>query len=184
MTHYMDPTYDRTQDDIDNKTAKAYMNVRDWNRIWNNTYVLIRAIEYYTDTMLLEVLDPINEDPEIEMFEQAVMSDHPFFNDYRAVYIVAQQINNLYVYATMTYYQYGMPAIWTSFTAGPNGRGLNFDHVNSWELRVHLMYTNLAAHFSFSSWVPNSVSPVRSPRTFVASAGSDLTNQNYFRQYD
>ena len=40
MTHYTTPIYDRTLADVESQTAKAFLNVVDWLRIYNNTEIV------------------------------------------------------------------------------------------------------------------------------------------------
>jgi len=187
MPKYSTPIFDRTALDITNKTVKAFFNVLDWCRIYDNTKVLHALMSVLLD------LDPV--------FTPLTVPTRLSFPTAAQINALVENIENIRLAS-------GLPAIeglvelrtdWTS------SQTPDYIAVNSWERDIHLLYNNLARAAEYTIycgvaavgqtriyqhqwrtylWVPGSISPVRLARTGIASCGAELTRNNYWRRYD
>jgi hypothetical protein len=186
---FTDPIYDRTSTDITNRTAKAFINIVDWVRINGNTEILHALIE---SLMSIGVDFTTLPTPTITTFPTVA------------------QINSLITNIENIRINSGLPSalgiveLFDEWSAGMWGQTPGYEDVNDWERDLYIIFNNLAASVEYTiycgvatvgqtrfyqhrwrqySWVPDSASPVRRPRTNNAICGSGIMRQNGFRRY-
>ena len=189
---YQDPVTDRTAADITNRTAKAFLNIVDWVRIYDNAHVMQVVVDF-----VLGITTTFNAvgTPTITTFPTAADINTLIAN-------ILRVLNVSGITATFT----GFPDLIEVWGEGTAVASPDYTDVNDWELAISLIlsavtraadyrvYTGVAGtgqprHWqvrfrTFSGWIQPSVSPVRRARTNVAIAGEDLTSLNGFRRND
>lgn len=151
---WVSPVYDRTAADIANKTSKAYFNVADWQRIYDDALIVRNEIQTaYGLTITFTTLTA------------PTMTTIPN----------ATAINSLALNIERSRAACGLPAalgvavIKTNWPGGVNAAAPDYLTVNDWERDLHLMHV----------YVPYAVD--YGVRCGVASAGSARFWQNKFR---
>ena len=190
MTKWTPAVYDRTAQDLVDRTAKAFLNIADWMRLSGNTEYVAAFIRVMTG--LNVPLDPVIT-PTVTHFPSA--------DELNAL------IGNIDALREAAYLPAGtgIVPLKHDYTAGAGGQSPNYEAVNAWERDLqlvrdclaaasdYLVYAGVAAvgqprswqnQFRRWEWVPDAASPVRRPRTGIAVAGAGYTRQNEFRRYE
>jgi hypothetical protein len=188
---YETPIFDRTADDIASKTAKAFLNVADWIRIYGNAafvHVLVAFLVEYDPAF--NTLDA----PSITTIPGAVE-----FNQF------LENIEALRAAANLPEIP-GLVEIKDDWLGGPLAAAPDYEDANDWERVLEIVRSRIIllvdyrmycgvpeagqARFYqhrwrlFPDWAPPSDTPVRRPRTVVALSGTNMTRQNKWRRYD
>jgi hypothetical protein len=189
MLNWIAPITDRTRDDLQARTAKAFLNVSDWLRIYGNTILDQRAVQAIIG--LNAVLTSLTQ---------------PAITEFPSVVDINTLIENIDLLreATCLPASLGLVALKHDYIAGSGAEAPNYEDVNDWErdillirdqlliLADYLVYCGVANcgqtrlwQNQFRRWiyVQDALSPVRLGRCGVAITGSGLTRQNYFRRY-
>jgi hypothetical protein len=190
MSRWIDAITDRTLTDILTRTAKAFINVSDWMRIYGNTEQVQAAIR-----LMLALEVPITELPE------PVIAQFPDVADVNALIENIELLGQAACLPATIY----SPLIKHDYVAGNGAVAPDYEDVNLWEQDLdtiramlaravdQMVYCGVAgcgqerlwqARFRvWSGWVQPAASPVRSPRCGFVSCGSGLTRQNSWRKY-
>lgn len=186
---YITAISDRTALDITNRTAKAFMNVADWQRIYNNAQMADTLVSFLLSTGI--TFDAI-ADPTITTIPTVT------------------QLNTLLANIERVRVASGLPAITglveitSIWTAGSAANAPDYLDVNTWEQVLSIIYLTIGLSVEYSvycgvsatgqprfyqhrfrqyGWVLPSPSPVRRARTNAAACGAGLTRNNGFRRY-
>ena len=180
--------YDRVLADVQNRTAKGYLNISDRDRILENTnhvLFLMNLIYEYSGTL---------EDPGT--------ADIDTIPEVTEINTIINNIEKLRKAASVPA-SAGAVAL-ELFTAGIGGSSPDYNDVNDWERNLYLLKLYLintayyitycgvssagqskfwAVRFRTWDFVPPAASPVRRPRSGVVVLGQDMSFQNGFRSY-
>lgn len=191
MTKYQDPIYDRTAQDIEDKVAKAYFNLLDFERIYHNAIITGNVVDTFMGSTT--ILTPLTA---------------PTITSIPAVSLINTLIENIELVRVAS----GLPEIEGlaelkhDWLAGSGASGIDYEDVNEWEKAIHTIIGYIEESVSyrvycgvsavgqprfyqnrwrvFFSGVPDSLTPVRRTRMNVGNCGTGLTMQNRFRRYD
>jgi hypothetical protein len=187
---YIEPIYDRTADDIANRTVKAFFNVADWQRIYNNAQVTRLLVEYLRGATI--TFDAVTE--------PTVMS----IADATALNTLLANIERIRLASGLDTIS-GVTEVASDWAVGVNTDSPDYLDVNQWEQVLHIIFNLIAPlteyviysgvsatgqprfyqhRFRQFSWVVPSASPVRSARCNVSESGTGMTRNNKFRRYD
>lgn len=125
---WVNPVYDRTAADIVNKTAKAYFNVSDWTRIYDNSLIARNNVQtqYGYSITFTTLTTPTT-----------------------AIIPSASLINSLILNIERTRQASGLPlglglaVLKTNWPEGINAPAPDYEDVNDWERDLYLIYTYL-----------------------------------------
>lgn len=162
---YVTAVTDRGASDIANRTSKAFFNVADWERIYDNTeYVRGEIVTLFGPVIVFS--DTISDPTVISI------PDVTIFN------ILTQRIEQLRQVALAvmpelaTTPSYG--AIKHDWEAGIDKNVPTYKHVNQWERIIDVIHTMIVTYTNYR---------VRFPRTGIATTGAENTRLNMFRNY-
>lgn len=189
MSRYIEPIYDRDENDITDKTSKAYFNISDWERINTNTDVVL-AFENFIQGLSIAVVE----------------LTAPTITTIPLVTAINQLIENIETIRTNS----GLPTLEEieelkdDWIAGIQHIAPDYENVNQWEKNLEFIYKylkNAAEYVVYCGvgavgqprfyqhrwrqyqWVSDAVTPVRRARCGIAPCGAGLNKQNYFRRY-
>lgn len=187
---YMSPAvYDRSLDDLTNKTAKAYFNVVDWIRIHNNAEFINILISFLLKMDIAfdeEVAPTINTIPTADDLNRLIGN----IERIRAT-------NNL---PEIT----GLAELKVNWGSGSASAAPDYLDANSWEWAIEVLlnkvpimveyvcYCGVASvgqisiyqkRFRQYRWVEDLPTPYRRARLGNAACGIGLTRNNTFRRY-
>lgn len=189
MTTYIEPIFDRTQDDVDNKTSKGFFNVVDWQRINNNTQ-LVRILA--------------------EIFYNSTISQNSLTTPSLTTIPTVAELNsfleniNLIIRSSSLPTISGLVEVKDDWVSGRMAGAPDYIIVNSWEQILDLLLEKLIAfaryeiycgvaasgqprfwqhRFREYPFIPDSLAPVRLARTGISTANASLTRNNRFRRY-
>lgn len=145
------PVTDRAPADIIARNSKAFLNVADWTRIYENTIHVRALYETITGLSTFTTLTP----PTITTVPTVTSLNTLLINIQNLIDISAALVT--------------IAAINTSWGTG-NVVSPNYQDVNTWELALKTLYDFRATLLL-----------LRFPRTGVALTGTGLTRQNGFR---
>jgi len=189
MTPYLEPVTDRTAADISAKTAKAFLNVADWARIYGNAQVAHVLVETLNQ---IEVTFTTIADPTIASMARA-----------SAINTLCTNIENIRAGSSLPDIV-GIIDLKTDWATGPTAASPDYITVNEWEAMIEALraamvlsveyrvYCGVAAvgqarfwqnRFRVYTWVQDDPSPIRNARAGISTTGSGLTRQNKFRRY-
>lgn len=190
MTHYTTPIYDRTLADVESQTAKAFLNVVDWLRIYNNTEIVNEILNTLLSSTV--TFDTVTE-PTITTIPTVTQLNTLLAN-----------IERIRVAACLPTIE-GVSAIASDWVAGSSEDAPTYLDVNEWEKVLDVVFSCLAPAADYTVycgvgavgqprfyqhrfrrlvWVAPSATPIRTPRTNSAICGVGLMRQNGFRRYD
>ena len=185
MPKWIDPIDDRTQADINARTAKAFINVLDWARIYGD----VRYAQAVVNAMLALNI-PVTD------LVQPTITTIPSVDDVNAM---IADIERLRVAASLPISQ--VVALKTDYKAGPSQDAPDYRAVNDWERDLRLIRDLLAVAAEQALYcgafncgqdriIANSFRPWRgyvleagpSPRLprLGAKAGANLMRQNHW----
>lgn len=164
---YTEPIKDRTATDITNKTAKAFFNIADWQRIYNNTQITKALVDFL---LSINVTFDTLTTPTITTIPTVAQLNTLLANIERI---------RLAVEPTVT----GLSIIKDDWEYGFGKESPDYLNVNDWENVLDVIYNTIGAESGYTGWMPDSGSPVRRARAGVATSGTGLTRNNYFRRY-
>jgi hypothetical protein len=187
---FVTPITDRTAADIAAKTAKAYLNILDWVRIYGNAEYVNWLLEYLSD---VEIEFNTLTEPTITTIPEGAGDINELL----------ENIEQIRVWSGIASYG-GMTEIKDDWFSGPAAAAPDYEDVNQWEETLEIIheaifrssdyriYCGVATagqerfyqHRWRRMWVLPSTSPVRRSRTGVAMANAGLTRNNMFRRYD
>lgn len=186
---YIEPITDRTATDITNKTAKAYFNLIDWNRINGNTLIVEALVEFL---LSIGISNTSLSVPTITTIPTVAQINSLITN-----------INNILAASGLPALT-GLADLKDDWTAGSGSISPDYEDVNDWEDVLDIIFNNIGKSVEFTvycgvasvgqtrfyqhrwrqyGWVPESETPVRVPRVNVGDCGSGLMRQNGFRRY-
>lgn len=188
---YTQPVYDRTLDDIENQTAKAFFNVADWMRIHRNTQI---AGELMAFLLSVNISFDTVELPTITTIPTVAQLNTLLANIERVrVSTCLPEIS-------------GVAEITHNWQAGSSMSAPTYLNANEWERVLDMIYCSIAraveyqpycgvfssgqARFyqhrfrQFPAWITSSIAPVRHARAGIAISGAGLTRANGFRRYE
>lgn len=149
---WVTPIFDRTQTDIDNRTSKAFINVADWTRIYDNSLIVHDLVEPIVG---LEII--------FETISVPTTTSIPTITDLNKL---AGNIERTRIVAGATGAEKAIKYDWLE---GASQDTPNFTNVNLWEKTLDILHTAY------------SVSPVRFARTGIAGSGRGKTRNNKWR---
>ena len=186
---YTEPITDRAQSDIDNLTVKAFFNVADWQRIYNNAQVAKALLDFLFSINI--TFDTVTEPTIITI-------------------PTVTQLNTLLANIDRLRIESNLPAItelneiasdWKEGSGAPSPDYLD---ANEWEQVIDLIFASVGKvpnyyiycgvasvgqirmyqhRWRLYTWIEESLSPVRRARTGIAKTGTGLTWNNGFRRY-
>jgi hypothetical protein len=148
------PVTDRAASDIANRTAKAFMNIADWSRIYDNALYLNGLY-----AAMWEITIPFT-----------VISVPTYLTHCTAVMLNSLLTNIQNLWSTPGITVPGIVAIKTDWLGGLSSASPTYIDVNNWEHDLDLLNSFVAVQEK-DRW----------PRTGVASTGAGMTRQNGFR---
>ncbi len=155
------PVYDRTLTDVETMTAKGYIHLADWERIYDNSDEL-------NDLVLTETgySVPFSTSPGtvVEATIPTIAQLNALIGNIEAVRAYIESIDAGLMSIT------GMVELKDDWLDGPNVPSPNYRHVNDWERVTELLY-NRVETYTVARWA----------RTGVARTGASLTLNNKFR---
>lgn len=190
MSRYITAITDRTENDIINKTAKAYFNIADWKRITDNNLIvaILLSMVYSGEINLIDL-------------EKPVITTIPTIDD---INNLAANINLVRELSGLTNLD-NMEAVKENWIAGVYAKAINYEIVNTWEKILETIKKNIVKTVNYMPtcgvgsvgqgrfyqvrWrvyqgVAESIAPVRHSRTGLSYCGEALIKANYFRRYD
>lgn len=191
MTTYQNPITDRTAEDVTNKTVKAFFNVADWQRIYNNAQVTKSLVDF-----LLSINITFNSvaTSTITTIPTAASLNTLLAN----INLIVTSKNNLPAIA-------GLTTLKDDWAEGTGADSPDYLDANEWETILDLILSMVINAVEYRiycgvanvgqprfwqhrfrdllSWVANAVSPVRLARTGIAACGVGLMRNNRFRRY-
>lgn len=188
---YIPGITDRTELDVSGRTAKAFINVVDWVRIYNNAKIASLIVSFLID-----------QEIQFDAVETPVITKIPYVAD----------LNKLLGNIERARAAAGLPAIpglveikddWLSGSAPATPTYLD---ANDWEKVIEVIFNSFAASLDFRvycgvaatgqtrfyqnrwrvypNWVQDSLTPVRRNRSGISISGAGLTRNNLGRRYD
>lgn len=125
---WVSPVYDRTATDIANKTSKAYFNVADWTRIYDNSLIARNNVQtQYGLTITFTTLTT----PTTATIPSAALINSLILNIERT-----RQASGLPL-------GLGLAVLKTNWPEGINALAPDYGDVNDWERDLYLIYTYL-----------------------------------------
>lgn len=164
---YIEPIKDRTITDVTSKTAKAFFNVADWQRIYNNTQITKALVDFL---LSISVTFDTLTTPTITTIPTVAQLNTLLANIERI---------RLAVEPTVT----GLPIIKDDWEYGIGKESPDYLDANDWENVLDVIYNTIGIESGYTGWISDSGSPVRRARAGVATSGTGLTRNNYFRRY-
>lgn len=187
---YIEPITDRTITDVTNKTAKAYFNIADWIRVYNNAEMTNYLIGWLLEQSI--TFDTVAV-PTISTIPTAA-----------SLNTLLENIERIRVTAGLPIIT-GLTELKTDWASGSSAESPDYLDANTWELVMDLLIKNVVKTVEyavycgvsqvgqiryyqnrfrqFTRYVEPAASPVRNARCGVALSGSGLTRQNEWRKY-
>lgn len=184
------PVTDRTLADVQNRTAKGFVNVEDWIRIYRNSRLVSRIVSTLLDAEV--AFDELSE---------PTTTSFPTVDNLNTLLANIQRAREASGLPDLS----GLDDIKTDWTAGASSAAPTYEDANAWEraesiviaamvtLQDYKIYTGVAgcgqARFYQCRWrksdqfVAPIETPIRKARTGNAQTGTGLTRQNSFRRY-
>ena len=148
---YTTPITDRSKSDITNKTSKAYFNVVDWQRIYDNSLHVRNLVQ---SALGLSIAFNTISTPTTSTI-MTIDNLNAMLENIENVRSISETIET--------------SEIKVNWQAGPYQDSPDYTHVNSWEENLHAVYTAY------------SITPVRYARTGIAKTGKNLNRNNSWR---
>ena len=164
---YTEPITDRTQTDVTNKTSKAYFNIADWLRVYNNTQVTKALVDFLLSTSV--TFDTLST-PTTETI--------PTITELNTLLANIERIR-LAAEPTVT----GLSEIKDDWVAGAGYPSPDYQNVNDWENVLDVIYNTIGTESGYTDWVEDSLTPVRRARAGISTSGRGLMYNNGFRRY-
>ena len=140
---YTTPVYDRTQADITAQNSKAYLNVADWIRIYDNA-------EWVNDLFLSAIGIDINFDTQADPTTSTVPDKTDWLNlltgNIEVMRLWAYHYLGSYIFPDSLFVE-----IKDDWLDGYENNAPNFSHANSWEYVLDVLYNIL------NTWTPPTV---------------------------
>lgn len=186
---YTEPIIDRTALDVANRTAKAFFNLADWERVYGNAEYL---------NMLVELL--LSIDVTFDIVPTQTMTTIPTVAHFNTV---LTNLNQIRIDAGLSGVV-GLDALKADWAAGANETTPDYLDVNEWEqftATVIYLLSSLVEYVVYCGvsqtgqarfyqhrwrqyqWVVDAPSPVRRARTNVATCGAGARQNNSYRRY-
>jgi len=185
---YINPVMNRNADDIENQTSKAYFNVVDWQRIYNNALFVRYIVEIIRqNTSVFTTIATPN------------MASIPSVDDLNTLIANINLIGGASELTDLN----DLKANWKENNAYENP---DYENANEWEQQLEyirsMMIENAAQYMIYAGvgnagqarfwqvrwrtfgFVQPSTAPVRLARTGIATCNTNLTINNGFRRYD
>lgn len=184
------PVTDRTLADVTSRTAKGFINVSDWVRIYRNAKLSSIVAALLLDTEIQ--FDELAEPTEISF---------PTVTNLNTLLANIQRAREASGLPNME----GLEEIKTDWTAGVSSASPTYIDANTWELVTTTILSAMVASLEYkiytgvsncgqvrfyqcrfrktNQFVPPSPTPTRKARMGNALTGSGLTRQNSFRRY-
>ena len=124
---YTTAVYDRTNTDIYTKTSKAYLNVADWTRIYNNCQLVSSLSEILTGAPISFILITIPTTASIPTIDD-LRNITGNIETLRAAVVAAETITGIDT------------EIKTDWFAGASYQAPNYQDVNAWERTIDLIW--------------------------------------------
>lgn len=181
---------DRSPADIAAQTTKAFFNVLDWQRIYNNAEVTKQIVDF-----LLGLNITFNTVGSVSITTIPTVAE---------LNTLLANINRIYQ-ASGLQTTLGLELIKEDWQDGTTVQSPNYINANEWENLVNKIFTSITPVFDYRiycgvagagqlrfyqhrwrvyPWVAESANPVRRLRTGRGVMGRSLTFQNKFRRYD
>ena len=153
---YTTPVTDRTAADVAAKNTKAYFNVADWTRIYDNTQLL--------STLLAAIGQPST----FTTIGYATVTTIPSVTDFNT--LIGNIKNAQAIVEAFLISPTGLAILKSDWTAGVGQPTFNYVHVNSWEQNISILYQFI-----------NTLAVLRKPRSGITTSGVGLTRNNRVR---
>jgi hypothetical protein len=124
MDKWIDPIFDRDQDDIATRTAKAFFNVADWIRINGNTQQVQAVVN-----IMLGLSIPVTSLPEPSI------TTIPSVDDVNAFILNIERLRSAAAMPVGT----GLVPLKVDYKAGASADAPDYNAVNDWERDVYLI---------------------------------------------
>jgi hypothetical protein len=185
---YTPPITDRAQLDITNKTAKAFFNVADWVRIYDNAEAVNAFVSFLNSVI---------------PFDQITYPTTLTIPSVANLNILLANIERIRLTSNLPAIA-GLNEVTSNWQSGSAANAPTYMDVNTWEqvLDVLLTTVNNSIQYRVScgvasagqarfyqhrfrqyQWVEDVVSPVRRHKLGIAVSGVGLTRNNRFRRY-
>lgn len=187
---YITPVYDRTALDVTNRTAKGFLNVADWQRVYNNAQVTKALVDFLLSISI--TFDTLTE---------PTITTIPTVSELNTL---LANIDRIRINSALPAIS-GLVEIKDDWTAGSSADTPTYLDVNDWEQVLNVIFTMIGYSVEYIiycgvattgqprfyqhrwrmfGWVEPSATPVRRSRVNVATSGTGLTRTNGFRRYD
>lgn len=153
---YTPPIFDRTQSDINAKTSKAYLNIVDWQRIYDNSL-------FVRDFLVTEYGIPITFDT----LTTPTTASIPPVEDMNKL---AGNIERIRLNSGIIGHP-GVVVIKDDWIAGAAASAPDFENVNDWEEVMDIIYLAVQKALLFQK------------KCGVSTSGQSAWRQNFFRRY-
>lgn len=186
---YLEPITDRAALDIANRTAKAFFNASDWERIYGNAEYINVMIE-----TLINVTTPFTT------VTHPTMNSIPTVTDFNTL---LENLNLMRISAGLASVT-ELAALKADWAAGANEDAPDYLDVNEWEEFIQIIMRLLGTIVSYQIYcgvgavgqprfyqhrwrvypfVQNDPSPTRKARCGIATCGAGLKRNNKYRRY-
>jgi hypothetical protein len=184
------PVTDRTFADVTNRTAKGFINVSDWIRIYENAQLMSLVTAFLLNTEI-----------QFDQLAEPTATSFPTVEDLNTLLANIQRAREASGLPTIE----GLDDIKTDWTAGVSSASPNYVDANTWERVTQLVLTSVVASLEYkiytgvancgqerfyqcrwrvsNQFVPSAESPTRKVRMGNAQTGTGLTRQNSYRRY-
>ena len=153
---YTTPVTDRTAADVAAKNTKAYFNVADWTRIYDNTEVL--------NSLLITLAHPST----FTAIGYPIITTIPSATDFNT--LIENIKNAQAIVEAFLISPTGLETLKSDWVAGVGQPTFNYAHVNSWEQNISILYQFIIG-----------LAVLRTPRSGITTSGASLTRNNRFR---
>jgi len=191
MSKYTTPITDRNNTDIATRTAKAFINILDWSRIYGNSHItkLLLDFLYGSSTVFTELTTP-------------VITTIPTVTEINSLLANIERIRIVAALPTIA----GLSEVKDDYIEGSSADAPDYVDANLWENVLDIVHSKvvLSAEYviycglatvgqprfyqhqwrQFAGWVGVSGSPVRRARTNQAICNAGLKRNNGYRRYD
>lgn len=186
---YIEPITDRAESDITNQTAKAFLNVVDWQRIYNNSQVAKAIVDF-----LLSV------NVTFDNLTAPTISTIPTVTEINALLANIERIRAASGLPEIN----GIAEIFADWQEGAGANSPDYLDVNEWEQILEYLVRSFPAMLDYQiycgvasvgqirfyqnrfrrlTYISDDPAFVRRARTGISNSGVGLTRNNGFRRY-
>lgn len=186
---YIEAITNRAQSDIDSLTAKAFFNIVDWQRIYNNSQVAKAIVDF-----LLSINVSFDE------LTEPSITTIPTVTEINTLLANIERIRDASGLPEIN----GISEIFASWQEGAGANAPDYLNVNEWEQILEYLVKSFPAMLDYQiycgvasvgqirfyqnkfrrlTYIPDDPAFVRRARTGISNSGVGLTRNNGFRRY-